>query len=287
MIEVRNLSFRYPGAGADTLSDLCFSVKKGEIFGFLGPSGAGKSTTQKIMIGLLKRYRGAFTILGKPAADWNRELYEHIGVAFEQPNLYGKFSGLENLRYFASFYRRSCLDPGYLLARLGLDDAAGQRVDEYSKGMRTRLSFARALMHDPEILFLDEPTTGLDPSNARLVMDLIKELRERGRTIFLTTHNMGVAGELCDTLGFLVEGRLRRLAPPTELRLEYGERTLTLEYLSSGRIHSRIFPLDGIGRNSEFLSILKQAEDGEIRRMHSAEASLEDVFLEVTGTRLV
>jgi fluoroquinolone transport system ATP-binding protein len=287
MIEVRNLSFRYRGADADTLRDLCFSVKRGEIFGFLGPSGAGKSTTQKIMIGLLKQYRGIFTILGKPAADWNRELYEHIGVGFEQPNLYGKFSGRENLRYFASFYRRSCLDPFPLLERLGLDDAAEQRVQDYSKGMRTRLSFARALMHDPEILFLDEPTTGLDPASARLVMELIKELRERGKTIFLTTHNMSVAEELCDTLGFLVEGSLRRLGPPKELKIEYGERSLTLEYLSSGKLHTRSFPLDGIGRNGEFLSILRHAEDGDIRRMHTGEASLEDVFLEITGTRLV
>ncbi len=286
-LSVKDLSFRYPGAAGDTLHSLNFTVAPGEIFGFLGPSGAGKSTTQKIMIGLLRDYRGGYEIDGRSAQAWRRELYEHIGVVFEQPNLYAKFSALENLNYFSSFYRRESQDASALLNRLGLGDAIHRRVDAYSKGMRTRLNLARALLHKPEILFLDEPTSGLDPANARMVMELIKEERGKGKTIFLTTHNMLVADELCDRLGFLADGKLLRVAPPRELKIGYGERTVTVEYLREGELKRSIYPLDGIGVNSEFLQLLAQAKEGEIESIRSGEASLETVFLTLTGKHLV
>ena len=287
MIEVDGLRFSYPGSDAETLKGIGFSVREGEIFGFLGPSGAGKSTTQKIMIGLLQGYEGRYSIMGRPAAEWNRELYEHIGVAFEQPNLYARFTARENLAYFASLYRDRPEPPLELLERIGLADAVDRRVETYSKGMQTRLNLVRALQHDPRILFLDEPTDGLDPANARLVMDLILERRRRGTTILVTTHKMRVAEELCDNLGFIVDGEVSRIAPPRQLKLEYGERVVTLEYYERGEVRQEGFPLDGIGRNPRFLELLAGLDDGSLRRIHSGEATLEQVFMAVTGKRLV
>lgn len=287
-LSVKNMSFRYPGASMEALKGISFEVGGGEIFGFLGPSGAGKSTAQKIMIGLLRGYAGEYSIDGRSAARWGRELFEHIGVVFEQPNLYCKFTGRENLDYFASFYRGECLDPAEVLHRLGLEEAGDLRVENYSKGMRTRLNLARALMHRPELLFLDEPTSGLDPANARMVAELIREERRSGQTVFLTTHNMQVADDLCDRLGFLADGELVRVDAPRTLKITFGERKLYLEYRrSDGQSDMESFPLDGIGDNQEFLTLLKSLGPGEIERIRSGEASLEDVFLKVTGKELL
>ncbi|MDD5420273.1 MAG: ABC transporter ATP-binding protein, partial [Methanomicrobiaceae archaeon] len=200
MIRVSGLSFTYPGSPAPAIDGITFSVPKGEIFGFLGPNGSGKSTTQKIIIGLLKGYRGEVAVLGRDLAEWGPEYYERIGVCFELPNHYPKLTALENLHLFASFYEKETEDPLELLRLVGLEDDAGKRVESFSKGMRMKLNLARSLLHDPEILFLDEPTSGLDPSSARAVKDIILEKKRKGNTIFLTTHNMEVADELCDTV---------------------------------------------------------------------------------------
>ena len=175
-------------------------------FGFLGHSGAGKSTTQRILIRLLREYQGQVTVLGRDLADWHSDYYELIGVSPELPNHFLKLTALENLRYFSALYSRATQPPAALLAMVGLDDDGPMRVSQYSKGMKQRLSVARALLHNPELLFLDEPTAGLDPLNARRIMDLIKEQQRAGKTIFLTTHNMTAAEELCDRVAFIAGG---------------------------------------------------------------------------------
>ena len=156
MIEVRDLAFRYPGSAAPAVRGLGFHVEEGEIFGFLGPSGAGKSTTQKILSGLLRDFTGRVTVLGRDLATWGPALYEQIGVSFDVPTLYLKLTGLENLRYFRSLYQDETEDAESLLEQVGLAQDAGLRVSQYSKGMKVRLGFARALLNRPQLLFLDE-----------------------------------------------------------------------------------------------------------------------------------
>jgi fluoroquinolone transport system ATP-binding protein len=257
-----------------------FAVARGEVFGFLGPSGAGKSTTQKILIGLLRGYRGHVTVLGREVAAWGSDLYERIGVAPELPNHFLKLTALENLTYFGSLYGRPGHRPETVLAWVGLADDARRRVSQFSKGMMARLTLARALLHDPELLFLDEPTSGLDPGNARRVQDLVRAQQGAGKTVFLTTHNMAVADELCDRVAFVVDGRIALVGAPRALKLAHGRRTVRVEFRVDGRLDRRDFPLDGLADDSAFLGLLRTAP---VQTVHSQEATLEDVFIRVTG----
>lgn len=218
VVEVRGLTFTYPKASEPVLRGLDFSIGRGEIFGFLGPSGAGKSTTQKLLIGLLRGHRGQAVVWGRDRLDWGPDYYERIGVSFELPNHYQKLTGLENLRFFASLYRGKTADPMQLLSKVGLAAHAHDRVGTYSKGMQMRLTFARSLINDPELLFLDRPTSGLDPVNARTIKNMILDLKACGRTVFLTTHDMTAADELCDRVAFVVDGRSSRSTPRSSSR---------------------------------------------------------------------
>ncbi len=205
MIRVRDLVFSYARTAEPVVRGLSFDIAPGEIFGLLGPSGAGKSTIQKILIGLLDGYQGSATVLDTEVSGWRGDDYERIGVAFEAPTHFLKLTAIENLRYFARLYSSagartthdvgSNRDPRALLAELDLAEAADKLVSQFSKGMKTRLGVARALLHDPELIFLDEPTVGLDPVNCRRIRELIRRQRDAGKTIFLTTHDMVVAGE--------------------------------------------------------------------------------------------
>ncbi|MDX2246098.1 MAG: ABC transporter ATP-binding protein [Bacteroidia bacterium] len=283
MIHVKNLNFTYQGNKTPTVRGLCFDVASGEILGFLGPSGAGKSTVQKILIRLLKGYSGEISVMNKPLSAWDHTYYEHIGVGFELPNHYLKLSARENLLFFASFYRRKTADPMELLAMVGLGPDADKRVEEFSKGMKMRLNFVRALLHDPEILFFDEPTSGLDPLNARIMKDIIIQQKNRGKTIFLTTHNMHDANELCDQVAFISEGEIRTLDTPRQLRLDYGQKIVEIEY-RNGSLRKEAFPLENLAGNGDFQQVL---QNYPLESIHSKEASLEDIFIQVTGKRLI
>jgi fluoroquinolone transport system ATP-binding protein len=283
VIETSALTYTYAGGGAPAVKDLGFRVARGEIFGFLGPSGAGKSTTQKILIGLLRGYEGRVSLLGKELTAWGPEIYEHIGVSFEMPNHYLKLTARENLDYFRALYSGETEDPAALLALVGLTDDAHIRVGSFSKGMRMRLNFARALLNKPEILFLDEPTSGLDPVNARKIKDTILGLKTEGRTVFLTTHNMTDASELCDRVGFIVDGEIRLLEAPKALMKSHGERKVRVEYHVDGRVEAADFPLDGIGENQAFHALLREKD---LETIHTLETTLEHVFIEVTGRAL-
>ena len=282
-IAVEDLRFRYPGAAADTLRGLSFAIGEGEIFGFLGPSGAGKSTTQRVLLKLLRGFTGSVGVLGRDLSTWGQDLYERVGVSFELPNHYLKLTGRENLEFFRALYARPSETPEAMLAAVGLGDDADKRVAEYSKGMRMRLNLARALMHKPELLFLDEPTSGLDPVHAMAVRDIILSERARGRSVFLTTHDMVLVDAVCDRVGFIVGGELKSVDTPRALKLRHGRREVVVEVKAGGGLDRKRFPLDGIGANDEFLSLLR---DADVQTIHSQETTLDHVFAVVTGASL-
>ncbi len=307
MIDVKGLHFSYPGTDREAVSDMVFTVAPGEILGFLGPSGAGKSTTQRILTRQLRGWRGRISVLGRDLSDWGSDYYERIGIAFELPTHFLKLTARENLNYFGALYRRRALEPLEALSLVGLSDAADTPVAHFSKGMKTRLGVARALLHDPDLLFLDEPTTGLDPTNAKRVLDLVRDRQRAGRTIFLTTHDMASADSMCDRVAFVADGRIQALDTPRSLKLRYGKAVVAVEYQartlaypsedlltgSEKSIHPPAhlpsqpslaeFPLEGLGGNHEFLRLL---HDHDILTIHSREASLADVFIQVAGRSL-
>ncbi|KBZ63477.1 fluoroquinolones export ATP-binding protein [Mycobacterium [tuberculosis] TKK-01-0051] len=284
VIRVRDLTFTYPKASAPAVRGMDFTVERGEIFGFLGPSGAGKSTTQRLLIGLLRGHGGEAAVWGKEPTAWGADYYERIGVSFELPNHYQKLTGLENLRFFASLYDRATLDPIELLDAVGLAADADTHVGKYSKGMQMRLTFARALINDPELLFIDEPTSGLDPVNARAVKNMVLDLKARGRTVFLTTHDMATADELCDRVAFVVDGAIAAMDRPAELKIARSRRSVRVEYRGDGGdLRAAEFAMDGLADNAAFHAVLRTHH---VETIHSREASLDDVFVEVTGRRL-
>ncbi|MCW5878113.1 MAG: ABC transporter ATP-binding protein [Anaerolineales bacterium] len=283
MIIVDSLTYSYKTVKAPAIQGLSFEVRPGEVFGFLGPSGAGKSTTQKVLTGLLRDFSGHVSVFGRDLTTWGSDMYERIGVSFEIPNLYLKLSGHENLRYFGALYEGKKLDPQELLSLVNLNDDGKMLVSQYSKGMRHRLNVARALIHNPELLFMDEPTAGLDPVNARRIKEIVMAQRDAGKTVFLTTHDMSVADELCDRVAFIVDGRIALIDSPRALKLKYGTANVRVEYEENGALASKEFSMSDLGTNQQFLDVLR---NHSVQTMHSTEATLESIFIEVTGRDL-
>ena len=282
-IHVEALTFTYPGAHRAAIQNVNFTVERGEIFGFLGPSGAGKSTTQNILIRLIEGYSGVVHVLGRDLRAWHTDYYRRIGVSFESPNHYLKLTARENLELFAGLFAAPSNTIDGLLDRVGLGADAGKRVEEFSKGMRGRLTLARALLHRPELLFLDEPTAGLDPVTARRVRQVIRDARAAGATIFLTTHDMTTADELCDRVAFLVDGTIVAADPPRALRLAHGRRVVRVESVRNGARVVEEFPLTDLAGNAAFLAALRA---DHLETIHTSETTLEDVFVLMTGRNL-
>jgi fluoroquinolone transport system ATP-binding protein len=282
MFKVENMSYRYPKNQEDTIKGISFDIAKGEIFGFLGPSGAGKSTTQKIMIKVLENFEGGIYYDGKSITEFKDEFYESIGVSFEMPIHFSKMTAMENVEFFMKLYKKNA-NIEKLMTRVGLWEDKDKMVGEYSKGMKIRLNFVRAMLNDPEMLFLDEPTNGLDPKNAMILKDMVREFRNNGGTVFITSHIMSDIDQLCDRVAFIVDGKIIEMDSPRNLKIKYGKRTMNLEYKENGKTIRKEFPMDGIGKNEEFLNLLQTKE---IETLHSGETTLEDIFIKVTGVRL-
>ena len=281
MITVENLVYKYPTNEAPTLRGLDFSIEKGEVFGFLGPSGSGKSTAQKVLYKILKGYSGHVKIDGKDLSQWDNSYFERIGVGFELPNHYMKLTGKENLALFASFYPANSVPSiTSLFEMVDLTEAMDKPVESYSKGMKMRLNFIRAIQHNPDILFFDEPTSGLDPVNAHKIKEHILDLKKSGKTIFVTTHSMETADNICDRVAFIVDGQLVTTDTPQSLKHKYGKEAVQVE-LKDGSTQE--FALENIGENQAFLSFIQQAK---VKRIHTMDASLEEVFIKVTGKSL-
>lgn len=281
MIEVKELIFSYR-KDKQALHGLNFGVGDGEIFGFLGPNGSGKSTTQKILTGILKGYSGMVSLFGKEIRNVHtQELFQKIGVLFEFPYLYTNLSALDNLHYFSSFYPKDQLrDAEKLLDELEFKrDFLKKPVSSYSKGMRQRVSMARALISNPKLLFLDEPTSGLDPAGAILFRKIIEKERQKGTTIFLTTHNMLDADLLCDRVAFISNGTIAVLDTPRNLKEQNSNHSIVITYLYQGRREIQIVEAAELKVGIPFMY-------DELISIHSKEPTLEDIFIQYTGRRL-
>lgn len=281
MIDVRSLTFKYQKT--PVLKGLTFHVEKGEIFGFLGPSGAGKSTLQKLLIGLLPNYGGTATVMGQHCDSLKRSFFTRVGVDFEVPALYENMTARENLQFFASLYTRPCFEINSLLDRLGLKQEASMRVAAYSKGMKSRLSFAKAILHNPDLIFLDEPTDGLDPTNAAHMKDIIRGLATQGKTIVLTTHNMQDATDLCSRVAFITDGQIRAVDHPQAFIMKRGAKTLTYNYRDGEQLMRKSTDLQLLSQDPVFPYLI---QNNLITSMHTDEPTLADVFTDITGGRL-
>ncbi|MFA6647374.1 MAG: ABC transporter ATP-binding protein [Candidatus Izemoplasmatales bacterium] len=282
MFKVENLEFKYTKNQSNVLNGLNFAIKEGEIFGFLGPSGAGKSTTQKIIIKILEDYKGKILYKDKDLKSYGNEFYEDIGVSFEMPVHFSKMTAMENINFFLKLYKNN-EDIELLMKRLGLWEDRNKLVGEFSKGMKIRLNLVRALLNKPKMLFLDEPTNGLDPANAMVMKDIIREFKNNGGTVFITSHIMSDIDQLCDRVAFIVNGEIKEIDSPRNLKIRYGKRTVKVEYKEDNQIKSKEYPLTEISENRDFIDIIKSKD---IETIHSGETTLEDIFIKVTGVNL-
>ncbi len=281
-IVAENLTYNYGDLLA--VDHIDFTVGDGEILGFLGPNGAGKSTTVKMLTGQLTPKDGRAILLDIDVAQKPKAIQAQIGVCFERTNLYEQMNGRENLELFARLFGISDFDADALLKRVGLDGRGKDKVDTYSKGMKQRLMVARSLVNQPRILFLDEPTEGLDPTSADNIRHIILEERERGSTIFLTTHDMHEADRLCDRVAFIHQGKIVALDTPHNLKQKYGKRMLIAEVDDgNGGLQSREIILDSPETPTDVQALFKNER---VITIHSEEASLEDIFIELTGRGL-
>jgi ABC-type multidrug transport system ATPase subunit len=280
-IEVTDLRFSYGQVRA--VDGVSLAVAPGEILGVLGPNGAGKSTTIKMISGQLRPASGEIRILGLPMPAERDEIQSRLGVCFEEKNLYGAMSAEENLRFFAKLFGIRDLDPGPLLARVDLSARAKDRVSGFSKGMRQRLMMARALVNQPDVLILDEPTDGLDPVSAIKVRELVQQEAQRGAAVLLTTHDMHEADELSDRVAFINAGKVLVEDTPESLKLQLGTRSLTIRTRGGDGVREEVIAMDDPGASDRVTAAMA---DPALLTLHSAEATLEDVFVEYAGRGL-
>lgn len=307
IISVSNLSKQFGDFKA--VDNISFTVKKGEIFGFLGPNGAGKTTTINMLIGLMKPGTGAIKIAGYCGIRKIKKIQEIIGVVPDESNLYDDLSGYENLVFVASLYgldkKNSHEKAISLLATFDLLEAKDRLFKAYSKGMKRKLTMAAGIIHDPEILFLDEPTTGIDVMSARKIREMIKDLNRQGTTIFLTTHYIEDAQRLCDRIGFIVAGKIVAIDRLGSLMAQFpGENIMEITSESDLAVAATkipmIFPGMEIvqsGHKSirikapfeiELLPLLEYfaVQGHKIKEARLVARTLEDVFVQITGTAL-
>jgi ABC-2 type transport system ATP-binding protein len=299
--------FRPSRIQVEAVSGVTFAVEQGELFGLLGPNGAGKTTTIKVLTTLLLPTAGTARVLGFDVVDSTKDVRRRIGYVFGgDRGLYDRLSGLDNLRYFADVYRvpvgekRGRIDE--LLELVGLKGRERERVETYSRGMRQRLHIARGLLHDPPVLFLDEPTIGLDPVGARELRQTIASLREVGKTILLTTHYMFEADELCHRIAVIAKGKILATGTPSDLKAHVADRTVVeIEaFGASDSMIERLRSIPGVtslaveareqaqvvlvqsSRGPELVQALLRGLDGaRVGKVISRQPTLEDAYVEL------
>ena len=282
-INAEELTYYYSSLLA--VDHISFGVAEGEILGFLGPNGAGKTTTVRILTGQLRPASGRAYLLGMDVSRNVEKVQGQIGICFEVTNLYEQMTAVENLNLFARLFGVDAFDADALLDRVGLAGRGKDRVETYSKGMKQRLMVARSILNRPEVLFLDEPTAGLDPTSSEAIRRIILEERERGATVFLTTHDMMEADKLSDRVAFMNKGKIVALDTPHNLKQQFGKRALKAKVLNtSGELEDREIVMDG-PQTPQAVQELFSSE--KVVTIHSEEATLEDIFINITGRALV
>ena len=277
-VAVKNISHRF--ADHQVLNDITFQVQNGEIFGLLGPSGAGKTTLIKILTGQLRQDDGYAEILGKDTKKLSKCEHKQIGTMMDNFGLYERLSVYDNLSFYADIYHVSHRTINDILKSIGLYERRNTAVSKLSKGMKNRLSLARALMNNAAILFLDEPTAGLDPVTTREIHRVLAKQKEKGTTIFLTTHNMYEAESLCDHVALLDQGRIIEYGRPADICKKYN-------HLNKFQITFQDGEMITLENGSASALLMKEyLEKNMIASIHSTEPTLETVFVELTGKEL-
>ena len=277
-IEIEDLVKHYGEVRA--VDGVSLAAREGEILGLLGHNGAGKTTTIRMLTGRARPTSGTARVCGCDVVHERERMKPLINLVFEEQNLYERLSGRENLQLFAELYGLPKSRVDELLEAVRLREAATRKVKTYSSGMKQRLLVARALLNRPKVLFLDEPTRGLDPTSAREVRDMVREQARKGTTVFLTTHYMEEADELCDRVAFLSSGRIVALDSPRELKLRYGERT-AMVLLDTREEHTV-----GLDDPRDAARLQAWMAEGRVLTVHSQEGTLEDVFINLAGRPL-
>jgi len=272
MITVEKITKRFGNKTA--LNQIQFNVDKGEIFGFLGPSGAGKTTLINILTGQLKADEGTTQLLGKDTKDLTPEDLARIGLVGDSSGYYEKLSLEKNLIVYAKIYGLPNSRVDEVLEQVGLLESKKTIAEKLSTGMRQRMFLARALLNRPELLFLDEPTSGLDPMTSKKIHRLLEELKAAGTTIFLTTHDMVEATELCDRISLLNQGDLVEIGTPRDIIQKYNqEKRVKVTFMD----HSE---------QAMTFEELKDQDMTQVELIHSMEPTLEDIFIQLTGEKL-
>jgi len=279
IIEVKSLAKFFGNQTA--LADVNFHVKKGETFGLLGPSGSGKTTTIKILTGQVAPTSGEAYVFNLPTSALNRGKYrKRFGVLTDNSGLYNRLSVEDNLKLYCQLYDLPLKRIQEVLEMVNLADERNKLVAKLSKGMIQRVTLARTFLHEPELLFLDEPTSALDPANSKHIYNGLESLKEKGTTIFLTTHDMGEAELLCDRVAFLHKGEIQLLDQPKALRQQFSDSSVSVE-LKDGR---EVMLKGGPESAKEVYNYMVA---NEVVSIHSNEPTLGDIFVEVTGRELV
>lgn len=271
-ILISNLTKSFKGKIA--LQDISLSINSGEIFGFLGPSGAGKTTTINILTGQLSPDEGFAKILSKDSTKLTADNFLELGIMSDNVGFYDKLSLYDNLLFFAKFHgvKVSYLDS--LLKRLKLYDDRFKKAEKLSTGMKQRMLLIRAILHSPKVIFLDEPTSGMDPTLSQIVHDLLLEVKKSGATIFLTTHNMEEATKICDSIALLHKGEIVEYGSPREIIDKYSQTDkVKISYFDGREI------IVSKGEAYKYL-------DKNIKTINSLETNLETIFIQLTGDKL-
>lgn len=277
IISMKNVKKDFKGNTA--LKNLTFEISEGEIFGFLGPSGAGKTTTVKLLTSQLIPTSGEIRVFGKDVLTAKKELFQNIGVLSDNSGVYDRLTVWDNLMLFADINNVPKKNITEVLEKIGMAGDAKKEAKKLSRGMKQRLMIARAVLHKPKLLFLDEPTASLDPGTTLEIHKMLRKLNEEGTTVFLTTHNMEEADKLCDRVAFLNAGEIVEMGNPEALKLKYITEEIKIILKDGSKVMTR--------NNSEGASKIKAwMENGELLSIHSMEPSLEKIFLRLTGREL-